>query len=136
MKRGGAQGSDARTWISGWINAFFSFDEEGRADRQCEAFVGGDQYSKYVEDHFHGRHPVQKGLEVGSFPKGLSNAPVSLDGIVLEFQSGFNSETRIVVACNLVSAEDGRLDVVKAEELHTRIGLSISLFPFAHRRGR
>ena len=89
VKRGSTYGSGGYTWISGWINVFFPFEEPGKLNPFCEKFVGGDQYTKYVKDWCGNTVPEQKGLENRDFPNGLSNAPVSLDGVDLSFCSGF-----------------------------------------------
>jgi Domain of unknown function (DUF4419) len=148
VKRGGTHGSGAATWISGWINAFFPLKTPGSKNPFCEKFVGGDQYSKYVDHWSGGKVPEQKGLETDDFPAGLSSCPVTLDGHPLEFRSGFVGVERTpdygvkpcvgwFVASGVAPRTKDQfsgevVDVEQATAIYTAVGAVIPLLDFTN----
>jgi hypothetical protein len=96
-KRGGTNGSGARTWFNGWFNIFFPFIEN-HINRYCEPYSPSNGYVKegLVWDKkygmFGGNQPngVQ-GPDCEDFPNGLGRAPVIWQYLSKEIKLSFNA---------------------------------------------
>ena len=94
-KRGGTQGSGARTWFNGWINILFPYIEN-RPNQYAVPYSADAGYVKEGrKEVFYGMRgpPGVQGPDCADFPTGIAAAPVTWkyyrQEFKLEFKAGF-----------------------------------------------